>query len=182
MKHTGLAIGIAALLLAGPVAAKEYFKWVDDNGVTHFTNSPPKDRPSEAVNTYAGSSTKYDPSAANADSAEAKKEKELMEKSKTEESNAASMKAEKCKKVEEQKNYLVERDGTRVRMTDREGNEKVLSPEEQKAEIEKLQKFLDEQCKDKPKTDAGSGATKPAEAQPAPTTPAEPAPDSQPAG
>lgn len=156
MKYTGLAIGVMAVILAGPAAAKEYYKWVDDNGVTHFTNAPPKDRPSEMVNTYAGSSTKYDPSAANADTEEAKKEKALMEKSKKDDADAAAQKTEKCKKVEEQQKYLIDRDGTRVRMMDREGNERVLSPEEQKEEIDKMQKFLDEQCKEKPKTDAGS--------------------------
>ena len=142
MKHVGLAFGLLAMLACGQATAKEYFKWTDDKGVTHFTTAPPKDRPSETVNTYAGSSTTYDPAAATAQSKEGQEEKSKLEKTKEDEAKAASQKEEKCKRVSDQIKVLKERD--RVRMLDKEGNERVLSPEEQQAKTAELQKFFDE--------------------------------------
>ncbi len=48
-----LMIGIAT---SDSVVAKEFYKWVDDNGATHYTVTPPKDRPSTRVNTQVGGS------------------------------------------------------------------------------------------------------------------------------
>jgi len=148
MKRLGLALGIAAVLLAGNAVAKEYFKWTDDKGVTHFTKTPPKDRPSESVNTYAGSSTVYDPTAATATTAEGKTEKDQLEKTKEEEQKTRAQKEEKCKRVAEQQKTLGER--SRVRMVDKEGNERVLSPEEQKQKLDEMKKFIEENCSGKP--------------------------------
>lgn len=35
------AAAIAASLLAGPLAAQQVYKWVDQDGTVHFTDSPP---------------------------------------------------------------------------------------------------------------------------------------------
>ena len=40
MKHTMIVAGIAIALMAGNVTAKEYFKWVDDKGVTRYAEQP----------------------------------------------------------------------------------------------------------------------------------------------
>lgn len=46
---------IALLLLATvPVSADTIYRWTDDNGVTHFTAHPPRDRESTRVNTRSG--------------------------------------------------------------------------------------------------------------------------------
>ena len=147
MKQFALALGISAMLLAGNAAAKEYYKWSDDNGVTHFTPAPPTDRPSEVVNTYAGSSTVYDPSAANAATTEAKTEKNQLEKTKEEEKKTASQKDEKCKKVAEQIKTLTERG--RVEIVDKEGNTRVLTPDEQKQKIQEYKTYIDASCSGK---------------------------------
>lgn len=52
---------LASILLLGivtteSVTAKEFYKWVDDDGVTHYTVTAPKDRPSTRVHTRIGSS------------------------------------------------------------------------------------------------------------------------------
>lgn len=147
MKQLGLALGIASILLAGNAVAKEYFKWTDDQGITHFSANPPKDRPSEAVSTYAGSSTVYNPAAATANTEEAKAEQSQLEKTKEEEQKAAAMKEEKCKRVIEQHKVLTERG--RVKMVDKEGKERFLTPEEQKQKTDELQKFMDANCSGK---------------------------------
>lgn len=46
-----------SLAFATQVNAKEYYKWVDDDGVTHYTVVAPKDRPSELVRVMGGGKT-----------------------------------------------------------------------------------------------------------------------------
>lgn len=48
------AVVCAAVVFSGQVAANEYYKWVDDDGVTHYTVAAPKDRPSELVRVSGG--------------------------------------------------------------------------------------------------------------------------------
>jgi hypothetical protein len=50
---------LAGLILVGTaissfVEAKEFYKWVDDDGVTHYTVRAPKDRPSTLIRTQVG--------------------------------------------------------------------------------------------------------------------------------
>lgn len=44
---------LAAILLAtSPAMASTFYRWVDDNGVTHYSEQPPQGRQSEAVRTW----------------------------------------------------------------------------------------------------------------------------------
>ncbi len=47
---------LALLGSAAPAMADKYYKWVDDNGVTHYGTEPPAAGRSEAVRTYGPSS------------------------------------------------------------------------------------------------------------------------------
>ena len=49
-------LALALLGSAAPAVADKYYKWVDDNGVTHYGTAPPEDGGSEAVRTYGPSS------------------------------------------------------------------------------------------------------------------------------
>lgn len=48
------ALLCASALFSGQLMANEYYKWVDDGGVTHYTVTAPKDRPSELVRVSGG--------------------------------------------------------------------------------------------------------------------------------
>ena len=61
MKHTMIIAGITIALMAGTVSAKDYYKWVDDKGVTRYAEQAPVGVQAEKINTYSGSSTTYDP-------------------------------------------------------------------------------------------------------------------------
>jgi len=144
MKHTMIIAGIAIALMAGNVTAKEYFKWVDDKGVTRYAEQPPAGVKAEKVNTYAGSSSSYDPNAATAETEEAHKEQAHKEEMANHAAKLETEEKEKCDKVSEQRKVLSERG--RVRMKDKDGNERVLTPEEQAAKIVELEKYEKDMC------------------------------------
>lgn len=49
-------LALALLSGAAPAMADKYYKWVDDNGVTHYGAAPPEGGESQAVRTYGPSS------------------------------------------------------------------------------------------------------------------------------
>ena len=144
IKRPVLIASIAIALMAGNVAAKEYYKWVDEKGVTKYSEQAPVGIPSEKVNTYSGTSTKYDPSAAIAQTEEAKKEQAHMAELKDKADKLEEAEKEKCAKVSEQRKVLTERG--RVRMKEKDGTERVLTTEEQAAKIVELEKYEKEMC------------------------------------
>lgn len=146
-KHLLIVAGITLTLMAGNATAKEYFKWVDDKGVTRYAEQAPVGVQAEKVNTYSGSSTTYDPNAAMATTAEAQKEQAHKEEVVARTQKLEEEEKQKCAKVSEQRKVLTERG--RVRMKDKEGNERVLTPEEQAAKIQELEKYEKEMCSNK---------------------------------
>lgn len=144
MKKTMIIAGIAMALMAGSVTAKEYFKWVDESGVTRYAETPPAGVQAEKVNTYAGSSSAYDPAATNAATAESQQEQQHKAEVDARSKQLEQEEKEKCEKVSAQHKLLSERG--RVRMKDKDGNERVLTPEEQSAKVMELEKYLKEMC------------------------------------
>ena len=47
-----LAIPFLAISLASPVQADEVYKWIDDEGVTHYEERAPSDKDYSLVKTY----------------------------------------------------------------------------------------------------------------------------------
>ena len=147
MKRALIIASLAIAFIASPVFAKDYYKWVDEGGITRYAEQPPVDVKAEKVSTYGGSSTIYNPNAAIADTEEGKKEqahkKEMEDKTK----QLEKQEQEKCGKVEAQLKTLKERG--RVRMVDKDGKERVLTPEEQAAKVLELEKYIKETCEKK---------------------------------
>ena len=73
----GRALAAAALLACVPAAAQTMYKWVDEKGVTHFSETPPPDdRKAAKVTprvTPSGNPSAYDPQGWKAREAESKK-------------------------------------------------------------------------------------------------------------
>lgn len=42
-------LALSALILCAPASAKDFYKWKDDNGVTHYSAHPPKDKSAQTV-------------------------------------------------------------------------------------------------------------------------------------
>ncbi len=147
MKRSLIIAGIATILMASSAFAKDYYKWVDDKGITQYAEQPPLGVKAEKVSTYGGSSTAYDPNAAVANTEEGKQEaahkKELEDQAK----QLEKQEQEKCDKITDQVKTMKERG--RIRMKDKDGNERVLTPEEQAAKIAELEKYLKDTCEKK---------------------------------
>lgn len=76
----GLALGLVLLALAVPARAQTMYKWVDEKGVTHFSEHPPPDERSERKASKVtpkviapANPSAYDPNAWKAREAEARK-------------------------------------------------------------------------------------------------------------
>ena len=76
----GRALALSALLAALPASAQTMYKWVDEKGVTHFSQEPPTDAKAEKKATKVtprvtppSGGGAYDPNAWKAKEAEAKK-------------------------------------------------------------------------------------------------------------
>lgn len=147
IKRPMIITGIAIALMAGNVAAKEYFKWVDETGVTRYAEKPPAGVQAEKVNTYAGSSAAYDPNSATSDTPQNQDEAKHKQEVEARAKQLEKEEKEKCDKVSEQHKVLTERG--RVRMRDKDGNERVLTEEEQATKIMELEKYMTEMCNKK---------------------------------
>lgn len=144
IKRSIMITGLVIALAASNVMAKEYFKWVDENGVTRYAEKPPAGVQAEKVTTYAGSSA-YNPNAANTE--ETKQEEMHRAEVEARTKKLEQEEKEKCDKVREQHTVLTERG--RVRMKDKEGNERVLTEQEQAAKVMELEKYLQDMCSKK---------------------------------
>lgn len=58
-----LLIPVVAGLLAGPLGAAEVYKWVDENGVVHYTDTPPERQQAEPVEISPPAATTSPPEA-----------------------------------------------------------------------------------------------------------------------
>lgn len=52
MKRITIPLALSLLMAATPVLASTFYRWVDDNGVTHYSATPPEGRASESVRTW----------------------------------------------------------------------------------------------------------------------------------
>ncbi len=57
MTRFSLILGITLLAFASSSMAEKFYKWVDENGVTHYGAQPPQDRQASEVNTRANASS-----------------------------------------------------------------------------------------------------------------------------
>jgi len=125
---------IAAMVLclfAGSLSAQEVYRWVDDEGNVHFTDTPPEeDRESERVRIRSGPALAED-------------DEEDGDADEDERSGPRLSEAE-CEGMEER---LAEyRDADVLYRINNQGEQEELAPEVAQAEIEQLQGQIDDYC------------------------------------
>ncbi|MCV6614517.1 MAG: DUF4124 domain-containing protein [Cellvibrionaceae bacterium] len=136
-----LAIALGIALLGGSLsspelsAAKKFYKWVDKDGVVHYSATPPKGQKAELITTLTGRSStpvKQKP-------AETKAEKKATEAIAEPAKDPAL-----CKRA--QRNLKVLESNHRVRIKGEDGNLSMLSHEQKQKQIDAAKKVIDQHC------------------------------------
>lgn len=147
-----LFIGLA--LLSQYVIADEYYKWVDDQGVTHYSSEKPEGREASKVRAHNPPSSSQDKAMKRLKEQrqEAAQEREAANQDEEEEGNTAEALKEDCKKHRENLKVLTNKPTVR-RKNPETGQMEVLTQEEKQKMIERTKKQL-ERCN---QLNAGSG-------------------------
>lgn len=145
VKHIGMGTLMLANVLAIPGIQAEVYKWVDEQGVVNYTKSPPgPSRDAKKLNidgtrTESRTEDKGSTTAEDAEKLEAQSEataryKENLEKLK--------------KSCEKSRNNLALFKGDMPVSMEIEGKFVTLTPEQRQAEIDNLEKSIQEHCPD----------------------------------
>ncbi|MFP4640206.1 MAG: DUF4124 domain-containing protein [Guyparkeria sp.] len=146
--QTFLRPAIAALLAlglvtAGPAAASTIYKSVDEKGNVQFSQTPPKDRQSEAVDSSYAKPAEQ-PEGAEEDSADASDDPATDPS--TEVKVRDSEKArEACEKAKEQRAAIANA-GNDLMVQDDEGKYQPMSEEQRAKRIERLDAIIEDAC------------------------------------
>jgi uncharacterized protein DUF4124 len=143
MKRFAIALAIAAL--AAPAAWAQLYKYVDKDGKTVYTDTPPPSADPKMISA---------PSAPSASKSFVERDKE-MEKLRQKERDAAkkaqkaeqtaNAQEERCRQAKERMTALAE--GGRIYKYNDKGEREIMVDEEIEAERVKSQKTVDEACK-----------------------------------
>lgn len=135
---------LVAALLAGlttlPTQAENVYRWVDDEGVTHFTAHPPKNRRAEQLRTQTGHSEPVDYSKQYPDSEEPRQEQ-------TNGQNQGPSQAElddACQRA--RANLRTLEQGGRIAEEAEDGSRRYLSEEDKAERAERARQTIEETC------------------------------------
>lgn len=133
MKKLLLGIALTGLMISPLVFADKIYSWVDDKGVTHYGENPPKDTPSRQLNARTGHSDPVEHT-----TQEEKKEAAANKATSTEPSD------ERCALA--RKNLQALTTNPRVKTTDKNGETRFMSQEEMQAQITTMETIIAEEC------------------------------------
>lgn len=135
---------LVAALLAGlttlPALAEDVYRWVDDEGVTHFTAHPPKSRQSDQLHTQTGHSEPVDYSKQYSTGDEPPQER-------ADSQNQGPSQAElddACQRARDNLRTL-ERGGRIAEQTE-DGSRRYLSEEDKAERAERARQIIEETC------------------------------------
>lgn len=142
-----LIVALVWALASYALHAGDYYKWVGDDGITHYGSTPPKGVKAVRVTTYGDKGTSkraQNPSfssetdtldeGAEANAAPSDKQKQLQDARKQE-----------CDQ-EKQRLATLKNSGTRIRMSESDGSSRYLKPDEILKEIKLSEEFLRDAC------------------------------------
>lgn len=138
-----------ALALAAPVAAQQLYKWVDKDGKTHYSDTPPANQETKQLNTGSGSTTAAaPPKGAIARDKELEKGREASRDAGKKSDDAAKLAAAKdeaCTRARQA--YQTYADGGRIHKYSDKGERVLLDDNEIEVEREKARRDMDDACK-----------------------------------
>jgi hypothetical protein len=136
MKKLLLGLVFTSLMTSPLVFADKIYSWVDDKGVTHYGENPPKDTPARQLNARTGHSDPVDYSA-----------EEKDETAKAKAATGPQPSEERCETA--RKNLQVLSTNPRVKATDKNGENRYMTPEEMQAQVETMEQIIAEECSGK---------------------------------
>ncbi|PTQ88217.1 DUF4124 domain-containing protein [Agitococcus lubricus] len=160
MKKTLITISLFTSVMFNAHAGDQFFKWVDEKGVTHYSQSPPDDTtklktqtvnvstrvPSDSAN--AITNLEKQRSAAKAKLDEDKKDsKEGVKKvgEKMAANDAPEQYKERCAKLKQDASALSDKGG-RIRIQDEKGEVRTLSEEERTSKLDETNRSIKAFC------------------------------------
>ena len=139
------AAGLAATLLAAsPASAATIYKSVDEHGNVTFSQTPPKDRPSEVIEaTGTRSSVTETPAAAETtESADDDRATDPSTEVKVVDREKAR---ETCRQAREQRE-AVANSGNQLMIEDESGTYRAMTPEQREESLNRLDAIIEEAC------------------------------------
>ncbi len=131
-----LALGCILGLLAAPgFAGDKIYTWVDDKGVTHYGEQPPKNVTATLVHARTGHS---DPTPL------AEPQQKQSTGDMQAEQPTVTKDPDRCKAARENLNTL--NSNSRIKMADKDGNLRYLTEEEKKQQYDQMNKAVEESC------------------------------------
>jgi len=149
LSYTLLSIPLLAIALTTSVHASEVFKWVDDDGVTHYGERAPKDKDYSMIKTYGEVPSGAEEAKQRLEQqrtdkkAGDKKKIDYAEQKKTADQQAM-IRAENCKGA--QNNLKTIQENARVRLLGEDGEFRYLSEEERQNQINNAKEMITANC------------------------------------
>ena len=131
--------------------AAKYYKWVDENGTTHYTSTPPTSGQGEVIKVKAGASSDKEAALKRLQERRSKLQEETEARANPEvDPNAEAKKknAETTKKNCEtyHTNLKTMQENARVRMADENGELRVLPEEERQEQMKNAKEYIQKNC------------------------------------
>lgn len=150
-KPLQLILVLALSLGAGSALAAKYYKWVDENGTTHYGTQPPATGQGEVIRVKSGASSDKDTAMKRLEERREKLQQDAERRANPEEdlqAEADRRNEEALKKqCEARKNNLkIMVESSRVRELTADGEARVLPEEERQQRIKETQEFIKENC------------------------------------
>lgn len=149
LSYTLLSIPLLAIALTTSVHASEVFKWVDDDGVTHYGERAPKDKDYSMIKTYGevpsgAEEAKQRLEQQRTDKKAGDKKKIDYAEQKKAADQQAMIRAENCKGA--QNNLKTIQENARVRLLGEDGEFRYLSEEERQNQINNAKEMITANC------------------------------------
>ena len=150
MNKFSLLLGSLLLILASASSAAKFYKWVDDQGVTHYGANPPQGTTSSEVNTRANASSDQDRALESLqekrDKAEKEREKadQAAEEARREKTEPDAVQQERCEQYRKNLDILINKPTVRQENPET-GEMEVIDQDKREAILEKTRKAL-ERC------------------------------------
>jgi len=132
---------ILSLSATDALAAKKFYKWVDDQGVVHYSATPPKGQKSSVITTYNRRGTPG-PNQATEKPKETNNKEDDSEKPET---NERIKDPKLCASAK--KNLEVIETNHRIRLRGDDGQMRILSAEEKESQKKNSEKIVSDHCK-----------------------------------